>query len=58
MAAKTEAAAGAHNNKPTDGSDSDINSIRGGGSGDDGSPGRGSGDGGNYAATATAQTWW
>ncbi len=56
MVAEIEAAAGAHNNQPPDGSDSDRNSIRGGGSGDGGSPGRGSGDGGNCVATATAQT--
>jgi hypothetical protein len=46
MASETEAAAGAHNIQPTDGSDSDRNSIRG----------SGSGDGGNGAATAAAQT--
>ena len=56
MAAETEAAMGAHNNQPTDGSNSDRNSIRGGGSGNGGSRGSGSDDGsnGNGAATAMA----
>ena len=46
-AAETEAVVGAHNNQPTDGSDSDKNSIRGGGSGDGGSHGSVRGDSGN-----------
>jgi hypothetical protein len=54
--AGTEAAAGAHNNQPTDGSDSDSNSIRGSGSGNGGSRGSGSGDSCNGAATAAVQT--
>ena len=56
MVAETEAAAGVHNNQPTDGRDSDRNSIRGGGSGNGGSHDSGSGDGSNGAATAAAQT--
>ena len=51
VAAETEAAMGAHNNQPTDGSDSNRNNIRGGGSGDGGSRGSGSGDGGNEPQT-------
>ena len=57
-AAETEAAVGAHNNQPKGGSDSDRNSIHGGGSGnggDGGSCDSGSGDDGNGAATAVAQ---
>ena len=56
MVAETEAAAGAHTTQPTDGSDSNRNSIRGGDSGNGGSRGSGSGDSGNGAATAAAQT--
>ena len=55
ITAKTEAAAGAHNNQPTDGSDSDRNSVCGGGSGDGGSHGSSSGDSGNGLTTAAAQ---
>jgi len=42
---------GAHNNQPTDGSESNRNSVHGGGSGNGGS-----GDGGNGTAMAAAQT--
>ncbi len=46
---------GAHNNQPTDGSNSNRHNICGGGSGDGGSRGSGSGDGGNGTATAAVQ---
>jgi len=55
--AETEAAAGAHNNQPTDGSDSDTDIVCGGGSGNGGSRGSGSGSGSNCAAKAAEQTW-
>ena len=53
--AETEAAAGAHNNQPTDGSDSDTDIVRGGGSGNGGSGGSGSGNGSNCAAKVAEQ---
>jgi hypothetical protein len=56
-AAETEAAAGVHKNQPTDRSDSDRNSIRGGGSGDGGSRGSVSGNIGNGAATAAREIY-
>jgi hypothetical protein len=43
----TEAAEGANNNQPRDGSDSDRNGVHGGRSGYGGSHGSGNGDGGN-----------
>ena len=56
MVAETEAAAGAHNNQPTDGSDSNTDSVRGGGSGNGGSRDSGSGNGSNCVAKAAEQT--
>jgi hypothetical protein len=51
MVVETEAVTGAHNNQPTDCSNSDRISVRGGGSGDGGSRGSSSGEGSNGGGT-------